>query len=268
MFNAPRRAKCLDNGIARRATPRTAADRAYFGRNRPASFKKNEVKPWHRRQWCIRELHADFVYHMEDILDLYAEPFDPHCPVVCFDELPYQLVGDWIEPLFPQPGRGYREDYTYERQGICNFFMIFHPLAGWRHVKITEQRTALDYAQCLKDIVQVHFPTARCLRLVQDNLNTHTRANLYEAFPPEEARQLIKKLEPHYTPKHARWLNMAETEFSVLSRQCPPRRFPDRAHLEHYVTTWEHDRNAKKVTVNWTFTISQARKKMKRAYPV
>jgi hypothetical protein len=205
---------------------------------------------------------------MEDILGLYAEPFDPLRPVVCFDELPYQLVGDCIEPLSLEPGRAYREDFTYERQGVCNFFMIFQPLASWRHVKITDQRTALDYAHCIKEIVQVHFPQAQCIRLVQDNLNTHTLANLYEAFPPEEARQLIKKLEPHYTPKHASWLNMAETEFSVLSRQCTQQRFPDRPHLDHYVMIWENERNAKKITVNWTFTISQARKTLKRAYPV
>lgn len=205
---------------------------------------------------------------MEDILELYAEPFDPLRPVVCLDELPYQLVGDCIEPLFPEPGRAYREDFTYERQGVCNFFMIFHPLASWRHVKITDQRTALDYAHCIQDIVHVHCPQAQCIRLVQDNLNTHTLANLYEAFPPEEARQLIKKLEPHYTPKHASWLNMAETEFSVLSRQCTQQRFPDRTHLQHDVTVWENERNTKKITVNWAFTITKARKKLKRAYPV
>jgi hypothetical protein len=226
------------------------------------------VKPWQRRQWCISELNAEFVYHMEDVLELYAEPLEPDFPVVCFDELPYQLVGDCMTPRPPEPGREYREDYTYERQGICNFFMIFQPLAGWRHVKITNQRTALDYANCLKDIVHVHFPQAHCVRLVQDNLNTHTLANLYEAFPPEQARALVKKLELHYTPKHASWLNMAETEFSVLSRQCTQQRFSDRAHLERYVTAWEHERNAKKVTTNWTFTIAKARKKMKRAYPV
>lgn len=205
---------------------------------------------------------------MEDILDLYAEPFDPLYPVVCVDELPYQLLGDCIEPLPREPGRACREDYTYERHGICNFFMIFQPLTGWRHVKITEQRTAVDYAQCLKDIVYGCFPAARCIRLVQDNLNTHTLANLYEAFPSKEARHLVKKLEPHYTPKHASWLNMAETEFSVLSRQCTQQRFADREHLGRYVLAWERDRNARKVTVNWTFTIAQARKKMKRAYPV
>lgn len=146
--------------------------------------------------------------------------------------------------------------------------MIFQPLAGWRHVEITDRRTILDYASCLKALVQVHFPTATCIRVVQDNLNTHKLSALYEAFPPEEARHLVKKLEPHYTPKHASWLNMAETEFSVLSRQCTAQRFPDRARLEQYVTAWEHKRNAKKITVNWTFTIAQARKKMKRAYPV
>lgn len=226
------------------------------------------MTPWLRRQWCMSEVNADFVYHLEDILDRYDEPLEPHRPVICVDELPYQLVGDCIEPRLPEPGRAYREDDTYERQGICNFFMIFQPLAGWRHGKMTEHRTALDYASCLKDIVQKHFPLAQCIRLVQDHLNPHTLANRYEAFPPEEARQRIKTLELHYTPKHARWLNMAETEFSVLSRQCTQQRFPDRTHLEHYVTTWENDRTAKKMTVNWTFTISPARKKMKRAYPV
>jgi len=205
---------------------------------------------------------------MEDLLDLYAEPFDPHRPLVCFDEQPYQLLGDCIQPLLPEPGQSYREDYTYERQGPCNFFMIFQPLVGWRPVKMTNQRPALDYAHCLKDIVQIHFPSAACIRLVQDTRNTHKLSAVYEAFPPKEARQLIKKLEPHDTPKHASWLNMAETEFSVLNRHCTQHRFPDREHLEQYVTVWEHERNSKKATVNWTFTIAHARKKMKRAYPV
>ena len=208
------------------------------------------------------------MYHMEDLLDLYAEPFEPNRPVVCFEEQPYQLLGDGIQPLLPEPGQSYREDYTYERQGTCNFFMIFQPLAGWRHVKITDHRPALDYAHCLKEIVQIHFPSTACLCLVQDNLNTHKLSALYEAFPPKEARHLIKKLELQYTPKHASWLNMAETEFSVLNRQCTQQRFPDREHLEQDVTVWEHERNSKKATVNWTFTIAQARKKMKRAYPV
>lgn len=205
---------------------------------------------------------------MEDILDLYEEPFDPKRPVVCLDEQPYQHLSDCIEPLAAQPGQSMREDYTYKRRGVCNFFMIFQPLGGWRHVKLTDRRTTLDYAQCLKDIVDLHFPEAEQIRVVQDNLNTHKFSALYEAFDPEEARRLVSKLEFHYTPKHASWLDMAEIEFSALNRQCTQRRFSDRKTLAQNIEAWERRRNQNNTTVKWKFTTRQARLKMKRAYPV
>src|SRR5919202_6780821 len=164
---------------------------------------------------------------MEDVLDLYAEPYDPQCPQVCLDESPYQLLSD-VQPAQPvQPGQPARVDYEYAREGLCNLFLFFEPLAGWRHVKVTDRRTAQDFAHCLKDAVDVHWPEAEVLRLVTDNLNTHTPAALYETFPPEEARRIARKLEWHYTPKHGSWLDMAEVELSILARQCLDRRIPD-----------------------------------------
>jgi hypothetical protein len=157
---------------------------------------------------------------MEDLLDLYAEDFEPLRPVVCFDELPYQLVAETCLPLPLRPGRPIRYDYEYRRNGTCNLFMFFQPLAGWRHVEVTEQRTKRDFAYRMKDLVDVHFPDAEVIRVVLDNLNTHSPAALYEVFEPQEARRIVRKLEFHYTPKHGSWLNMAEIEISVLDRQC------------------------------------------------
>jgi transposase len=204
---------------------------------------------------------------MEDVLDIYAESYKPWQPVVCFDERPCQLVADTLEPLPRQPGRAKRVDYEYERRGVCNAFVLFQPLAGWREVKVTTQRTKHDFAQIMRDLVDIHFPHAEKIRVVLDNLNTHTPAALYETFPPEEARRLVSKLEFHYTPKHASWLNMAEIEFSVMVRQCLNRRIPDQTTLTTELAAYTARRNLIKATVRWRFDIQQARTKLGRLYP-
>ena len=204
---------------------------------------------------------------MEDILDLYEEPYDASRPVVCFDEMPYQLIGETLTPLPMKPGKPQRYDYTYKRNGTCNLFMCFQPHASWRHVMVTSRRTKQDYASCMKTLVTEYFPHAEVIRLVQDNLNTHTPAALYDVFSPQEARRLVKKLEFHYTPKHASWLNMAEIEFSAVSQQCLDRRIPDMETVQQEVAVWEEDRNEKNITVHWEFTSHHARIKLKRLYP-
>lgn len=204
---------------------------------------------------------------MEDVLDLYAEPYDPCCPVVCFDELPYQLLSHVYEPQPGQPGQPRREDYEYEREGGCNLFISFQPLQGWRHVEVTAQRTARDFAYQMQALVDVRFPEAERIRVVLDNLNTHTPAALYQTFPPAEARRLTEKLEFHYTPKHGSWLNMVEIELSVLARQCLDQRLPDRAKVEQVVAPWQARRNAAHATVDWRFTVHHARTNLKDLYP-
>ena len=204
---------------------------------------------------------------MEDILALYAEPYDPQYPVVCFDESPYQLVGEARQPLPIIPGQAVRYDYEYRRMGTCNLFMFFQPLHGWRHVKVTARRTANEFAHCMRELVDVHFPEAVLISVVLDNLNTHTPAALYEAFPPAEARRLLRKLDFRYTPKHGSWLNMAEIEFAILARQGLEQRLPSPATVQRTITAWETQRNAVQAKVNWRFTIAKARRKLKRLYP-
>jgi hypothetical protein len=220
-----------------------------------------------KKQWVLPSVSAEFVYHMEDVLDLYAEPYDPARPVVCLDESPKQLIGEVLAPLPVQPGHVARYDHHYQRNGTRNLFILFQPLGGWRHVKITEHRTTQDYAQCLKDLVDIHFPEAEVIRVVQDNLNTHTPWALYETFPPQEAKRILERLEFHYTPKHASWLNMAEIELGVLNSQCLDRRIGEEATLQKEVAAWEEERNAAKATVNWRFTTTKARGTLKRLYP-
>lgn len=203
---------------------------------------------------------------MEDILDLYAEPYDPRRPVVCFDERPYQLRKDQRDPLPVKPGQPRREDFEYEREGTCNLFLTFQPLTGWRHVEVTERRTGADFAHQMKWLVDEVFPEADVIRVVLDNLNIHTPAALYQTFPPEEARRLVRKLEFHHTPKHGSWLNMVEIEFSVLARQCLNRRLPDIATVRREVQAWEEARNAAQATVAWRFTTADARLKLHRLY--
>ena len=204
---------------------------------------------------------------MEDVLDLYAEPFHPLCPVVCFDERPVQLLSDIREPLPQQPGRAKRFDYEYKREGTANLFVMCQPLAGWREVKATRQRKKVDFAQCMKELVDMHFPYAEVIRVVMDNLNTHSPAALYEAFAPDEARRILRKLEFHYTPKHGSWLNMAEIEISILSRQCLKQRVASLDQLKDISQKWTTTRNAQAARINWCFDVTQARTKLARLYP-
>lgn len=204
---------------------------------------------------------------MEDILDTYTRPYAPDRPLICLDEASKQLLADAHPPTPPEPGRPQRVDYEYERRGTANLFLWCEPLGGRRHVRVTERRTRVDWAHTIRDLVDVHYPDAERIVLVQDNLNTHTPGSLYEAFPPDEAKRLADKLEIHYTPKHGSWLNIAELELSVLARQCLDRRIPDRQALEAEVAAWETERNALRSKVDWHFTTEDARVKLKRLYP-
>jgi hypothetical protein len=204
---------------------------------------------------------------MEDILELYAESYHPDYPWVCFDEMPVQLIAETRLPVACQPGRVQRIDYEYERHGTANLFCFFQPLVGWRQVKVTAQRTKVDFAQCMKQLVDEFYPDAKKIRIVLDNLNTHTPASLYQAFEPAEARRILRKLEFHYTPKHASWLNMVEIEFSVLFGQCLDRRIPDVETLTAEIAAWQQQRNDDAATVNWQFNNTNARSKFKRLYP-
>jgi hypothetical protein len=203
---------------------------------------------------------------MEDVLDLYAEPDDPLRPRVCFDECPYQMVSETRIPLPGRPGQIQRYDYEYKREGTCNLFMFVQPERGWRHVSVTERRTSQDFAQCMKDLVDVYYPDAHVIRVILDNLSTHTPAALYQAYEPAEARRIVRKLEFHYTPKHGSWLNMAEAEFAVLSRQCLDRRLGNMQTIQSEIAAWEHQRNDVHATINWRFTVVDARVKLERLY--
>jgi len=204
---------------------------------------------------------------MEDVLDVYMRPYDPLRPQVCLDETSIQLVREKRIPLPMAPGRPARFDYEYERNGVCALFMLNEPIRGWREVVVADQRTGVDLAHVIKHLVDVHYPNAEKIVLVMDNLNTHTPGSLYEAFEPTEARRLTDKLEIHYTPKHASWLNMAETELSVLTTQCLDRRIPDKTTLVEEVTAWMHERNVYERSIDWRFTTPDARIKLKRLYP-
>jgi hypothetical protein len=204
---------------------------------------------------------------MEDVLDVYHLPYDPDYPVVCFDESSKQLVAEKRTSVPAEPGQLERYDYEYRRNGVRNLFLFFAPLVSWRHIKVTEQRTHLDWAHCMKDLVDVHFPDATRIRLIQDNLNTHNPVFLYEVFAPAEAKRILDKLEFHFTPKHGSWLNMAEIEFSVLSRQCLDRRIGNEASLVLEISTWEDYRNHTQATVHWQFSSEDARVKLKKLYP-
>jgi hypothetical protein len=215
----------------------------------------------------IPTVGAEFVCRMEDVLDLYAEPHDPARPVVCFDETSKQLVAETRTPLPMEPGKPERVDYEYERNGTANLFLVTQPLGAWRHVDVTDRRTKHDFAQQMRDLVDRHFPDAATVRVVLDNLNTHTPAALYEAFPPAEARRVLRKLDFHYTPVHGSWLNMAEIEFSLLARQCLNRRIGDRDTLATEIAAWETARNEQRATISWQFTVDDARHKLHRLYP-
>ena len=204
---------------------------------------------------------------MEDVLELYRQPYDPRRPVVCMDEASRQLIGETRIALPIQQGRPVRYDFEYQRKGVCSQFMFFEPLRGWRKVFVRERRTMIDWAFCIQEILDVYYPDAIQVRLVLDNLNTHTGASLYEAFPPAKARRLLERLEFHYTPKHGSWLNMAEIEIGVMNGQCLNRRLDDRQIVCDEVAAWEQRRNDEHAKVQWTFTVSDARAKLTRTYP-
>ena len=232
-------------------------------------LQANELKPWLRKEWCIPPgRSAEFVCHMEDVLEVYRRPLDPKHPLVCMDELPYQLISETRIPLPLQPGQTQCYDYEYKREGVANIFMVFAPLLGQRWTRVTKRRTREDWAYLVRDIVDVLFPDAERIKLVMDQLNTHVGGALYATFPPAEARRILNKLEIHYTPKHGSWLNMAEIELSVLSRQCLDRRIGTRDMLVHEVSAWNEARNTSGTTVDWQFTTADARTKLKRLYPV
>jgi hypothetical protein len=213
------------------------------------------------------DANAAFVAAMEDVIEVYHRPHDPDRPVVCVDETSKQLIVETRTPIPAKPGQPRRVDYEYKRNGTANLFMMFAPLEGWRDVKVTDQRTAVDYAQVLKELSDTHFPQASKIVLVQDNLSTHKPASLYEAFPAAEARRLVERFEWHYTPKHGSWLDMAESELSVLSSQCLDRRVPDKDTLTKEVAAWRNERNKTHAKADWQFTNADARVKLKRLYP-
>ena len=204
---------------------------------------------------------------MEEVLDVYHRPRDPACPLVCLDETSKQLIKETRVPIPARPGRPARTDYEYERNGTANIFMLFAPLEGWRHVEVTDRHAAVDYAHLLRDVSDRWYPNAAKIALVQDNLSTHKPASLYEAFPPAEARRLVERFEWHYTPKHGSWLNMAETELSVLSSQCLDRRIATQQRFTEEVAAWEAARNKHHAKADWQFTTADARTKLKRLYP-
>ena len=218
--------------------------------------------------WCIPPRQSgDFVAAMEDVLSIYKTRYNQRRPVVCFDETSKQLVDETRQPIACRPAAPSRIDYEYRRCGTANIFMMFEPLACWRHVKVTERRTRVDFAHCMRELVDEWYPDVTKIVLVMDNLNTHTIGSLYEAFSPSEAFRIAKKLEIHYTPKHGSWLNMAEIEIGALSRQCTNRRIASTERLVEEIAAWEHARNKNSQTANWQFTTKDARIKLKRLYP-
>lgn len=218
--------------------------------------------------WCIPpKQSAEFVCAMENVLETYQEPYDARSPRVCMDETSKQLVKDTRAPVGGAPGREARYDYEYERNGVANIFMFTEPLAGWRHAVVTDRRTMVDWAEQVRELVDVHYPDAEVVTLIMDNLNTHGPWSFYEAFEPAEARRLAERLECVYTPKHGSWLNIAEIELDVLSRQCLARRIAEKETLAREVAAWERERNGKQKGVDWQFTTADARIKLKRLYP-
>ena len=228
---------------------------------------ENDLKPWRKDMWCIPTVDGEYVARMEDVLDLYGEAPDPKRPVVCFDESPTQLIGEVRQPIPPEPGRLERYDCEYRRNGTVNLFVFLDAHRSWRRVKVTDRRTAADFALCMRELVDVHFPEAERIRVVLDNLSTHSPGALYATLPPQEARRVLRRLEFHYTPKHASWLNMVEIEIGVLRGQCLDRRIDNRERLIAEIAAWERQRNQSGARINWMFSTEKARAKMGRAYP-
>jgi len=228
---------------------------------------ENELKPWRKDMWCIPKVDGEFVARMEDVLDLYAEEPDPKRPVICFDESPIQLIGEVRQPIKAEPGQLERYDCEYKRNGTANLFIFLDVHRPWRKVKVTDSRAAVDFAACMRELADAHFPKAERIRVVLDNLSTHSIGALYQAFPPGEARRLLRRLEFHYVPKHASWLNMVEIEIGVLRCQCLDRRIDSQQRLVSEIAAWERQRNTSRARIKWMFTTEKARAKMGRAYP-
>jgi len=227
------------------------------------------LKPHLVKMWCIPpRANAEFVWRMEDVLETYKLPYDPRFPVVCMDETSKQLVGEVREPVEAEPGRVRRMDSEYERKGTCNLFLFFEPLRGWRRLWVTDRRRKVEWAWCVKELLDEHYAESVKVRLVCDNLNTHTGGALYEAFPPEEAKRLCDRLEFHPTPKHGSWLNIAETELSALAEQCLNRRMESKEFVIAEASAWEAERNHLEAKVRWRFTTEDARIKLEKLYPV
>lgn len=245
-----------------RLTDHETLSRATVGRR----LNENDLKPWQQKMWCVPKVDSEYVARMEDVLDLYAAPPDPKRPVVCFDESPTQLIGEVRQPELAAPGVPARIDYEYVRNGTANLFVLYDIHAGWRHVDVTERRTSHDFAHQMKALVDEHYCAAECIRIVLDNLSTHTAAALYDTFEPVEARRILRKLEFHYVPKHASWLNMVEVEIGVLKQQCLSRRISDREKLAQEIAAWEKRRNEAAARISWMFTTERAREKLGRVY--
>ena len=224
-----------------------------------------QLKPWQEKMWCIPKVDAEFVARMEDVLALYAEPADDRRPVVCFDETPRQLIGEERVPVRAEPGKRRRFDYEYVRNGTANVFMFIDVNRPWRHAKVTDQRTCNDFAECMRDLVDEHYPDAERIRVVLDNLSAHSAAALYQRFAPAEARRILSRVEFHFTPKHAN--NMVEIEIGVMARQCLDRRIAEKSTLISEIGRWERRRNADGASIDWMFTVERARTKLGRAYP-
>jgi hypothetical protein len=258
----------VDDAAACGPTGSTRRRLEHLARGGQDHTQKNELKPWLKKEWVIPpEKDAEFVAAMEDVLDVYQRPYDERFPQICFDELHKQLIGESRVPCGARPGRLERYDYEYVRNGTANVFCAFEPLRSRRILKVTDRRTRIDWAEFIRELVDVHYPLAERIVLVLDNLNTHAIASLYAAFAPEEAHRIARKLELHYTPKHGSWLNMAEIELSVLSRQCLDRRIGEKSLLEQEVGAWTQERNASGAAVVWRFTTADARIKLRKLYP-
>ena len=250
--------KVVELGIVDRASNST------IGR----ALKKTSSSPIADTCWVIPpKANGAFVAAMEDVLAVYTRPHDPDHPLVCLDETSKQLTAETRMPILMKAGRPARFDYEYERKGTADLFMMFAPLEGWRHVEVTDRHAAVDYAQVLKDLADVHFASARTIVLVQDNLSVHSKASLYQAFPGTRSKALVQRFEWHYTPKHGSWLNLAESELGVLTKQCLDRRIPDKQTLIDEIAAWQHDRNTSRTKADWQFTTRNARIELRHLYP-
>lgn len=229
-------------------------------------LKENDLKPWQKKMWCIANLDAAFIARMEHILDLYAEPANQNRPIINFDEAGKQLVAEVNEPKRAKPGNLAKEDYEYQRAGVANIFMFFDRHRRWRKTKVTDNKTAIDFADCMRELVDIDYPNAEKIRVVLDNFSTHSEASLYKAFPAFEARRIMRRLEFHFTPKHASWLNMAEIEIGNMNQQCLDRRIPEKNILIAELNHWQTQRNNEEATINWMFNVDKARNKLNRSY--